>query len=68
MHFENQSQKLDMALAQSLRFDLAQVRDEALGIGNTLRAAVERLVDVTAPRLAIAKTRDERARRAHCGS
>ena len=62
MHFENQSQKLDMALAQSLRFDLAQVREEALGIGNTLRAALERLVDVTAPRLAIAKTRDERAR------
>lgn len=62
MHFENQSKKLDMALAQCLRFDLAQVRDEALGIGNTLRAAVERLVDITAPRLAIAKTRDERAR------
>lgn len=62
MHFENQSQKLNIALAQGLRFDNRAVRDEASGIGNTLRAAIERLIDTTAPRLAIAKTREERER------
>lgn len=62
MHFENQSQKLAMSLAQGIRFDLADVREEALGIGNTLRTAVERLIDTTAPRIAIAKTQEERAR------
>lgn len=62
MHFENQLQKLGMALVQGLRFDNKAVRDEALGIGNILRGAMERLVDTTAPRLAIAKTREERAR------
>lgn len=62
MNFENQSQKLSMALAQGIRFDLAEVREEALGIGNTLRAAIERLIDTTAPRLAIAKTLEERER------
>lgn len=62
MHFENNLQKLDMALALGLRFDHRAVRDEALGIGNTLRAALERLIDTTAPRIAIAKTREERAR------
>lgn len=62
IHFENQLQKLNMALDRGLRFDNRAVRDEALGIGNTLRAAMERLIDTTAPRLAIAKTRDERAR------
>jgi hypothetical protein len=62
MHYENQLQKLNMALMQSLRFDNRAVRDEAAGIGNTLRAAIERLIDTTAPRLAIAKTREERER------
>lgn len=62
LHFENQSQKLGMALAQGIRFDIKDVKDEALGIGNTLRASMERLIDTTAPRLAIAKTREERER------
>jgi hypothetical protein len=62
MHYQNQLQKLNMALMQSLRFDNRAVRDEAAGIGNTLRAAIERLIDTTAPRLAIAKTREERER------
>lgn len=62
MHYQNSLQKLNMALMRGLRFDHRAVRDEALGIGNTLRAAIERLIDTTAPRLAIAKTRDERGR------
>jgi hypothetical protein len=62
MHFENQLQKHDMALALGLRFSNRAVREEALGIGNTLRAAIERLIDTTAPRIAIASTPDERAR------
>jgi hypothetical protein len=62
MDYENQLQKLNMALMQNLRFDNRAVRDEAAGIGNTLRAAIERLIDNTAPRLAIAKTREERER------
>lgn len=62
MRFENQSQKLVMSLAQGIRFNLSDVREEALAIGNTLRAAVERLIDTTAPRLVIAKTQEERAR------
>lgn len=60
--YENQLQKLNMALAQGLRFDNRAVRDESTGIGNTLRAAIERLIDTTAPRLAIAKTLEERER------
>jgi hypothetical protein len=62
MDYENQLQKLSMSLDQGVRFDLKNVKDEALGIGNTLRASMERLIDTTAPRLAIAKTREERER------
>lgn len=62
MQYENQLQVLNMALARGLRFDNRAVRDEVLGIGNILRAALERLIDVTAPRIAIAKTREERER------
>jgi hypothetical protein len=62
MHFENQSIKLEMALRRGLRFDKAALKDEAHGLGNTLRAALERLIDQTAPRLAMLKTRNERMR------
>lgn len=62
LHYQNNLTKLNMSMAQHLRFDNRAVRDEAAGIGNTLRAAIERLIDITAPRLAIAKTREERAR------
>lgn len=62
MQFENNLQKLNMALDKGMRFKNADIRSEAQGIGNTLRAAMERLVDTTAPRIAIAKTRDERLR------
>lgn len=62
LHYQNNLTMLNMAMAQRLRFDHRAVRDEAAGIGNTLRAAIERLIDTTAPRLAIAKTREERAR------
>lgn len=62
IHYENQLQRLELSLNHGMRFDSKAVRDEALGIGNTLRAAMERLIDITAPRLAIAKTREERER------
>lgn len=62
MHFENQLAKLNMSLERGMHYRLDDVRDEALGIGNTLRAAMERLIDTTAPRIAIATTREERAR------
>ena len=62
LHYQNNLLKLNMAMDQRLRFDHRAVLDEAAGIGNTLRAAIERLIDTTAPRLAIAKTREERAR------
>ncbi len=53
LHFENQTIKLGMALAQGRRYPRQEVRDEANGLGNGLRAAVERLIDQTAPRLAV---------------
>lgn len=62
LHYQNNLTKLKMAMDQRLRFDHRAVRDEAAGIGNTLRAALERLIDTIAPRLSIAKTREERAR------
>lgn len=62
MHYENQCQKIHLALAQGVRFTTDEVKDEALGIGNTLRATIERLIDTTAPRLAVTKTKAERAR------
>ena len=62
LDFENQLQKLKINLAQGLRFENRAVREEATGIGNKLRSEIERLIDTTAPRLAIAKTMDERNR------
>ncbi len=53
MQYENQSIKLEMALRRGLRYPLGLVRREALGIGSSLRAAVERVIDQTAPRLAV---------------
>lgn len=62
MHYENQSIKLEMALRRGLRFELDAVKSEAHSLGNTIRAALERLIDQTAPRLAMLKTRQERLR------
>lgn len=53
MQYENQSIKLEMALRRGLRYPLALVKREALGIGSSLRAAVERVIDQCAPRLAV---------------
>jgi hypothetical protein len=53
LHFENQSIKLEMALRRGLRYPVALVKREALGIGSSVRAAIERVIDQTAPRLAV---------------
>lgn len=61
MRAENDQIKLEMALRAGVRLPLADVKREALGLGAVLRAALERLVDQTAPRLAIARKDAERA-------
>lgn len=53
MHYENSLIKLGLQIARGQRYDLAAVKDEAAALGNALRAAVERLTDQTAPRLAV---------------
>lgn len=53
LHFGNQQIKLDIALRRGLRYALDDAKREALGLGATVRAAVERLIDQTAPRLAV---------------
>ncbi len=53
LHYENSTIKLGMALARGLRYPLASVRRESMGLGHTVRAAMERLIDQTAPRLAV---------------
>lgn len=53
LQYENQQIKLEMALRRGLRYPLASVRREAAGLGATLRAAMERIIDQTAPRLAV---------------
>ena len=62
LHYENQSIKLEMALRRGLRYPLALVKQEAGGIGATVRAAIERIIDQTAPRLAVMRDDIERRR------
>jgi hypothetical protein len=62
LQFENAQIKLEMALRRGQRFPLESVRRESQGIGNTLRASVERLIDQTAPRLAVNCNPAERRR------
>lgn len=62
MHYENQQIKIEMMMRRGLRFELAGIRQESQAIGNTLRASVERLIDQTAPRLAVMHSRADRAR------
>lgn len=62
LHYENQSIKLEMALRRGLRYPLALVKQEAGGIGATVRAAIERIIDQTAPRLAVMRDDSERRR------
>lgn len=59
-HFEreiqsikNKHKELNFDLVLGKRFSIGDVRREALGLGNTLRATVERLIDQTAPRLSV---------------
>lgn len=51
--YENDAIKLEIALRRGHRYPLTAIRHEALGIGGTLRASIERLIDQTAPRLAV---------------
>lgn len=53
LHYENSSIKLEMALRRGLRYPRGLVKREALGMGSTVRAAMERIIDQTAPRLAV---------------
>jgi len=50
---KNKSKELNFDLALGKRFMVSDVRREALALGNTLRATVERLIDQTAPRLSV---------------
>lgn len=61
LHYENQTLKIDMMLRRNLRFQKADMRREAQAIGNAMRASLERLIDQTAPRLAVMQNRASRA-------
>lgn len=61
LHFENADIKLGMALRRGIRHPLPELRREAAGLGATLRSALERLVDQTAPRLAVLHNPADRA-------
>lgn len=60
LHYENQQIKIEMMLRRGLRFELADARRESQSLGNTLRASLERLVDQTAPRLSVMKSKSDR--------
>lgn len=62
LEFENRSIKLEMALRRGLRYPLPLVKREAHGLGATVRAAMERIIDQTAPRLAVMTSDIERRR------
>lgn len=62
MQYENQSIKLEMALRRGLRFPRETVKREANGLGATIRAALERLIDLSAPQLTAEKGEAERRR------
>lgn len=53
LKFENDLIKLEMSLRRGHRYQLDAIRHEASSIGGTLRAGLERLIDQTAPRLAL---------------
>lgn len=61
LHYETAGIKLELALRRGSRHPLPIVRREATAIGGTLRSALERLVDQTAPRLAVMTTPIDRA-------
>lgn len=53
LHFENQQIKLGMAMARGLRFARKDAAREATALGAIVRSSVERVIDQTAPRLAV---------------
>lgn len=61
LQYENDQIKLEMALRSGARLPLSDVKREAVALGATLRAALERLIDQSAPRLAITTSPAERA-------
>jgi len=62
LHYENSSIKLEMALRRGMRYPRGLVKREALGMGSTVRAAMERIIDQTAPRLAVMTNELDRRR------
>lgn len=60
LQFENQQIKLGMAMARGLRFNRKDVAREAVALGAIVRSAVERVIDQTAPRLAVMNAPDRR--------
>ena len=60
LQFENQQIKLGMAMARGLRFSRKDVAREAVALGAIVRSAVERVIDQTAPRLAVMTAADRR--------
>lgn len=50
---KNNIKQIDFDMAFGRRFSVVEVRKEAQSIGNTVRAALERLVDTAAPRIAL---------------
>lgn len=53
LKYENETIKLEMALRRGMRYTIDDIKREALGLGGNLRASIERLIDQTAPRLAV---------------
>ncbi len=62
VHFENMQIKLGMAQARGLRFQRRAVGREAAALGAMLRSYIERVIDQTAPRLAVITDPAERLR------
>lgn len=62
LHYENSSLKIEMALRQGKRYERAVVKREAHGLGDMLRAGIERVIDQTAARLAASSDATERSR------
>lgn len=60
LHYENQQIKLAMAMARGLRYTRKDTARESTAIGAIVRSAVERVIDQTAPRLAVMTTADRR--------
>lgn len=60
LKYENDAIKLEMALRHGKRYPLEAVKREAHSLGATLRAAIERVIDQTAPRLAVMKSEADR--------